>query len=586
MSKAKILIVEDETIVARDLKKSVEQMGYFVCAIASSGEEAVQKADETRPDLILMDIVLKGDMDGIRAAEQIKTLFKIPIVYLTAYDDEDILQRAKITTPYGYITKPFNDRELHIAIEIALYKSQAEAKIRKTELWLAAVLRSVGDGVIASDTKGRITFMNQMAEKLTGWKQEDALGKKLTEVLNIKDEELGGLGKHLVEKVITQGLIINLLEDRLLVAKDGTVIPISDSMAPIRDDDGETPGTVLVFRDISERKKAEEALQESEARYRAVAQSANDAIITVNSDGAIMGWNLSAERMFGYPEAEVLGQSPVLVVPHQFRERHRDGLKRVQAGGESRVIGKTVELDGLRKDGSEFPLELSLSQCKILDGHFYTGIIRDITERKKAEESLKETLESLRKAVGATIQVMVTAVETRDPYTSGHQTRSADLARAIATEMGLPHEIIDAIRIAGSIHDIGKLSIPAEILSKPTKLSEIEFSLIKEHAHKGFEMLKDVESPWPLAEIVRQHHERMDGSGYPRNLKGEEILIEARILAVADVVEAMASHRPYRPGLGIDAALNEIEKNRGIFYDNTVADVCLRLFREKGFQMT
>jgi len=158
------------------------------------------------------------------------------------------------------------------------------------------------------------------------------------------------------------------------------------------------------------------------------------------------------------------------------------------------------------------------------------------------------------------------------------------LPRAIATEMGLPQEKIDAIRMAGSIHDIGKLSIPAEILSKPTKLSEIEFSLIKEHAHRGFEMLKDVESPWPLAEIVHQHHERMDGSGYPRNLKGEEICIEARILAVADVVEAMASHRPYRAGLGIEAALNEIEKNRGIFYDDAVADACLRLFREKGFQ--
>ena len=217
--------------------------------------------------------------------------------------------------------------------------------------------------------------------------------------------------------------------------------------------------------------------------------------------------------------------------------------------------------------------------------HDYVMKDRLSTERKRAEEQLQDTLESLRKAVGTTIQVMVSAVEARDPYTAGHQIRSADLARAIATEMGLPQEKIEGIRMAGSIHDIGKLSIPAEILSKPTKLSEIEFSLIKEHARKGFEMLKDVESPWPLAEIVYQHHERMDGSGYPRNLKGEEILMEARILAVADVVEAMASHRPYRPGLGIDAALNEIEKNRGIFYDDAVADACLRLFREKGFKL-
>ncbi len=150
--------------------------------------------------------------------------------------------------------------------------------------------------------------------------------------------------------------------------------------------------------------------------------------------------------------------------------------------------------------------------------------------------------------------------------------------------MGFAQEKIDGIRMAGSIHDIGKLSIPAEILSKPTKLTEIEFSLIKEHSRKGYEMLKDVESPWPLAEIVYQHHERMDGSGYPRNLKGDEILMEARILAVADVVEAMASHRPYRPGLGIDAALEEISKNSGILYDPEVVDACLRLFHEKGYK--
>ena len=210
----------------------------------------------------------------------------------------------------------------------------------------------------------------------------------------------------------------------------------------------------------------------------------------------------------------------------------------------------------------------------------------NITERKQAEEKLQQTLESLRKAVGTTIQVMVSAVESRDPYTAGHQSRSADLACAIATEMGLAQEKIEGIRMAGIIHDIGKLSIPAEILSKPTKLTDIEFSLIKEHSRSGYEMLKDVESPWPLAEIVYQHHERMNGSGYPRNLKGDEILMEARIMAVADVVEAMASHRPYRPALGIDAALEEIEKNKGILYDDAVADACLRLFREKGYQLT
>ncbi len=216
---------------------------------------------------------------------------------------------------------------------------------------------------------------------------------------------------------------------------------------------------------------------------------------------------------------------------------------------------------------------------------YLLGISEDITDRKRAEENLQKTLAILQKAVGTTIQVMASVVETRDPYTAGHQIRSANLSRAIAVEMGLQQEQIDAIRMAGSIHDIGKLSIPAEILSKPTRLSEIEFSLIKEHARKGFEILKGVESSWPLAEMVYQHHERMDGSGYPRNLKGDDILIESRILAVADVVEAMASHRPYRPALGIDAALDEISKKRGILYDREVTDACLKLFQEKGYSL-
>jgi len=245
-----------------------------------------------------------------------------------------------------------------------------------------------------------------------------------------------------------------------------------------------------------------------------------------------------------------------------------------------------LELRLRHKDGSDVYVETRGSTV-MSNGKpvAIQAIARDVTERKRTEEELQQTLDSLRKAVGTTIQVMASAVEARDPYTSGHQIRSANLARAIATEMGLPEDKIDGIRMAGSIHDIGKLSIPAEILSKPTKLTNIEFSLIKEHSRSGYEMLKDVESPWPLAQIVYQHHERMDGSGYPRNLKGDDILMEARIMAVADVVESMASHRPYRPALGIEAALEEIKKNRGILYDDAVADACMRLFREKGFQL-
>ena len=212
------------------------------------------------------------------------------------------------------------------------------------------------------------------------------------------------------------------------------------------------------------------------------------------------------------------------------------------------------------------------------------GAFQDINDRKKAEVELNKTLKNLRKALGTIIQVLISAVETRDPYTAGHQVRTADLARSIAMELKLSGNQVDGIRMAGSIHDIGKLSVPAEILSKPTKLTDIEYALIKEHPRRGYELLRNVESPWPLAQIVLQHHERLDGSGYPAGLKGDEIILEARIMAVADVVEAMASHRPYRPGLGLKAALEEISRNRNRLYDAAVVDACLCLFQERNYQ--
>jgi PAS domain S-box-containing protein/putative nucleotidyltransferase with HDIG domain len=336
---------------------------------------------------------------------------------------------------------------------------------------------------------------------------------------------------------------------------------------------------------IIKRKQAEEALKESEEKYRSIVENAQEGIYRTTPEGRFITVNRAMADMLGYESPEELIAS-YTDITHQLYVNPEDRTKLRRMVEEHGYV-KGFETQFYRKDGNRIWVAIHIRAVHDTNGRvlYYEGLNEDITMRKQADEERKQSLERLRKALGATIQVMVSAVEMRDPYTAGHQIRSADLARAIAMEMGLPREKIDGIRMAGSIHDIGKLSIPAEILSKPTKLSEIEFSLIKEHARKGFEMLKDVEFPWPLAEIAYQHHERMDGSGYPRNLKGDEILMEARIMAVADVVESMASHRPYRPGLGIDAALEEIEKNKGIFYDNTVADACLRLFREKGFQL-
>ncbi len=209
---------------------------------------------------------------------------------------------------------------------------------------------------------------------------------------------------------------------------------------------------------------------------------------------------------------------------------------------------------------------------------------QDITKRKQTEQEIKQSYENLQKNMEDTISIMAKMVETRDPYTAGHQQRVSKLATSIAQEMILSPDKIEGIRIAALVHDIGKISMPAEILSKPCKLNEMEFDLIKNHPKIGYDILRKIDFPWPLAELILQHHERRDGSGYPSGLKGDEILLEAKIIAVADVVEAMSSHRPYRPALGIDRALEEISQNKGIFYDPEVVDACLRLFKEKRYK--
>lgn len=437
MDKIRILIVEDESLVARDIENMAVSQGYEVCGIASTGDQSIEMAAEFQPDLILMDVIIKGSLDGISTAEKIWDFYRIPIIYVTAYADEHTLKRAKITEAFGYILKPFDERELKIAIEMAYYKSRMGTKLREREEWLSALLKSIGDGVIATDKNGAITFMNPLAERLTAWKQEEALRLPLREVF-----------RTVVSREGDEPEIV-------LWAKNGKKFSVEETDMPMSDGSRNSSGHVLVFRDIS--------------------------------------------------------------------------------------------------------------------------------ARKSAEKELKESWEKLHEALEGTIQAMALTIEIRDPYTAGHQRRVSKLSCAIAQDLGMSEFEVEGLRVAGDIHDIGKIYVPAEILSKPGQITAIEYGMVKTHPQVGYDILKTIKFPWPVAQIVLQHHERLDGSGYPLGLLSDQILKEAKILTVADIVEAMSSHRPYRPARGIDKALAEVVQNKGRFYDTDAVDACVKLFQENRF---
>jgi len=313
--------------------------------------------------------------------------------------------------------------------------------------------------------------------------------------------------------------------------------------------------------EIDNRIQVETALKSSEENYHNMIANNADGIIIFDEDRIARFVNPAAEALFGVG-ADRLVDNPF---------------------GYPLVDGEATELDILR--GSEPPLvaEMRVASTEWRREPAYLATLRDITEHNRIKEELRESMKGLRKAIQGTVQAMALTVETRDPYTAGHQQRVADLSRRIAVELQWLPDQVEGLYLAALIHDVGKISIPAEILSKPARLTDLEYRMIIPHPKAGYDILKPIAFTWPIAEIVFQHHERWDGSGYPRGLARQDILMEARILAVADVVEAMAFHRPYRPALGIDAALEEISKNRGFLYDPDVVDACLRLFSEKGF---
>ncbi len=318
----------------------------------------------------------------------------------------------------------------------------------------------------------------------------------------------------------------------------------------------------------TERKRTEEELRGQALIF----ENIYDGIVVTDLEGNIMSWNPAAERMFGFYKDEVFHKTIGLLATKVINGTLSDGRW-------------TGEIDFTRRDGTEGVCETTVIPLRDEQDNITAvfGVCRDITERKRSEEQLQRSYDQLQETLIATVNTLASTIEMRDPHTAGHQRRVSLLTCAIADEMGLTEDQFDGLRMAGLIHDLGKINVPAEILSKPGRINEIEFSIIRDHPQICYDILKTIELPWPVAQIVLQHHERMDGSGYPHGLQGDEIMLEARILAVADVVEAMASDRPYRPALGIKHALEEITKNRGTLYDPVVVDTCIKLFTKKKF---
>lgn len=328
------------------------------------------------------------------------------------------------------------------------------------------------------------------------------------------------------------------------------------------------------------RVRAEEEIQRSTQTLSALVQASPVAIVAVDRDRNVTIWNPAAERVFGWKESEVLGR-PFPIIP----EGEHDAFLEYFEQGMRGVIYSDVERSLLRCDGTLVEVSLSRAPLRDATGNIVglVTLLSDISDRKQAEQQLKASMDKLSKALEDTVQAMSLTVELRDPYTAGHERRVADLAVAIAETLGLPDQQIKGIRTAGLLHDIGKIALPADILSKPGRLTPGEFNLVKTHSETGHNILRTVEFPWPVAVAVLQHHERIDGSGYPNGTKNGEILLEARILAVADVVEAMSSHRPYRPALAISEALREIKENSSTAFDADVVEACLSLFEQHGF---
>jgi PAS domain S-box-containing protein len=427
------------------------------------------------------------------------------------------------------------------------------------------------EAIFETDQKLNIKFANKNFYRISGYSEGDL--KKGFSVLKLLSSESLAYAQENIKKII-KGVKTGPNKYKI-IKKNGRIVYGLINSNAIYDNEGNFSGLRITGLDITKKKNQEDALKTSEERYESLFKSSLDGIYQTTLEGKYIDINPALIKMLGYSSREELLKVNV--------------AKQIYLSSKARPSiderGKIFIAQFRKKDSTIIWVEIS-SRVFYKNGKpdHHEGIVRDITHRIETEENLKLSYEKLQKTLNGAIKTLAYIVETKDPYTSGHQVRVAKLSIVIANELGLSKEKVIATSTASLIHDIGKISVPSSILSKPGTLTDLEFAMVKLHSQIGYDILKEIDFGYPIADIVLQHHERLNGSGYPKGLKGNDIMIEARIIAVADTVESMAAHRPYRPALGIDKALDELEKGRGVLYDKEVVDSCIRVFRENKFK--
>ncbi|MCX5994060.1 MAG: PAS domain S-box protein, partial [Chloroflexi bacterium] len=457
-------------------------------------------------------------------------------------------------------------------------RKQAEEKLKESESRLHRFYESGLIGVLYWNMNGQIVDANDKFLAIIGYSRDDLANGRINWI-DMTPPEYRHLDDDSVVELKATGVNKEPFE-KVYIRKDGTRVPILLAGAML---DEERFNGVAFVLDVTERKKAERTIEKQREEYRTIFDAVRPMITYLDKEGVIQRINKSGADTVNLTPQEIVGKTVHAFFPAAEADKFTADNNKVITSGEP-LIGSIIEytLPSGQKRWAQIDRIPYLNESGDL-----TGVItfnQDITGRRLAEENLIKSYESVKKTLNDAINTMVKIVETRDPYTAGHQQKVADLATAIARGMKLEDTRIDQLRTASMIHDIGKMYVPSDILSKPGKLTDIEFSLIKTHAQSGYDIVNGMDFPGVVAKIVLQHHERLDGSGYPNGLKGEDTLLETKILAVADVIEAMASYRPYRPALGIDKALEEISKNKGKLYDPDVVDTCLELFNSDRFE--